>query len=351
MTAHPPRARGAPAIPGPGPAAGPAAASSRGLAAVCAVLGLLPVAPLLAWAYGLGAFAVWFWAVTVPSLLLLAVIGVATGRSARHHRLHNALVAGTVGGLLGTLAYDAFRLPFLLTGYRLFAPIDSYGVLILGADSSSPWTGLAGWVFHFGNGVGFGIVYGVVARGRRWYWALAWGMAIETLAVVTPVAGVYALRGTGLLVIAYGGHLAYGVPLGMLVADPERTSRRLREVSTHTTTYALLGVLVALVVWQRPFVTPAPVRAGEQVAPGPSAIVANGRFSPQWLRVPPDGCVSLRNDDVVTYALSGAGTSPVPRLEPGRTARVCFAGPGVLRVRTSGRPYSGGFVIVDRAEG
>ncbi|MFD0277292.1 hypothetical protein ACFVHB_25760 [Kitasatospora sp. NPDC127111] len=321
------------------------------LTAVCAVLGLLPVAPLLAWAYGLGPFAVWFWAVTVPSLAVLAVIGVATGRSARHHRLHTALVAGTVGGLLGTFAYDLFRLPFLLPGYRLFAPIDSYGVLLLGADSSSSWTGLCGWLFHFGNGIGFGIAYGVVARGRRWYWALAWGVAIETMVVATPVAGVYALRGTGLLAIAYGGHLAYAVPLGVLVADPERTSRRLRELGTHSTAYALLGVLVALVVWQRPYPTPGPVRAGEQVAPGPSAVVVNGRFSPQWLRVPPNGCVSLRDDDAATYALSWAGTPQGPRLEPGDTTRVCFADPGVVRVRTSALPYSGGFVIVDRAEG
>jgi hypothetical protein len=318
--------------------------------ALCALLGLLPVVPLLAWAYGLGSFREWFWAVTAPSLALLAATGVATARSSAYRGLHTALVVGAFGGLLGTFAYDLFRIPFLLAGYRLLAPIDSYGVLILGAESSGPWTGLFGWIFHFGNGVGFGITYAVIAAGRRWQWALLWGLAIETLAVASPVAGLYALRGPGLLAIAYGGHLAYGVVLGPLVAHPERTMRQLREISAHTVGYAMLTVLVALVAWQNPFLTPAPVRAGEQVDSGPSAIVLNGRFQPEWLRVPGNGCVSLRNEDAVSYVLVDAFGSPT--IEPGKITRACFAtGSAVLRVRTSPAPYSGGFVIVDRSGG
>ncbi|WP_317440819.1 hypothetical protein [Streptomyces collinus] len=309
------------------------------------------MAPLLGWAYGLGPFRVWFWAVTVPSAALLAATGVATARSTRLQSLHRSLVVGTVGGLLGTFAYDLFRVPFTLAGVRLFAPIDTYGVLILGADSSNPLTGLFGWAFHYSNGIGLGITYAVVARGRPWPWALAWGMAVETLAVASPVAGIYALRGPVLLAIAYGGHLAYGAPLGLLVSAPDRTVRQLREIGSRSTACALLAVLLALVAWQRPFTTPALVRAGEQVAPGPSALVLNGRFHPQYLRVPPYGCVTLHNGDPVGYTLPAA--IGAPRLEPGRTVRACFASPGnaVLRVRTSAQPYAGGFVIVDRTEG
>ncbi|MER7584151.1 hypothetical protein [Kitasatospora sp. NPDC097691] len=305
---------------------------------------------MLAWSYGLAPFAVWFWSLTVPSLALLAAAGAATARRPRRRSLHHALVVGTVGGLLGTLGYDLFRVPFALAGVRLFAPIDTYGVLALDADSSDPRTALLGWVFHFANGIGFGIAYAVLASGRRWQWALVWGLMIETLAVASPVAGVYALRGPGLIAIAYAGHLAYGAPLGLLAADPDRTVRRLREVGSHTTAYALLAVLLALVVWQRPFSTPAAVRAGELVAPGPSAVVLDGRFHPQYLRVPANGCVALHNGDRVPYTLPAAVGSP--RLEPGRTTTACFASAGnaVLRVRTSAQPYAGGFVIVDRTE-
>src|ERR1700758_5463899 len=100
------------------------------LTGLCALLGLLSVTPLLAWALGLGSFRAWFWSVAVPSATLLTVIGLATARSARFRHLHTALVVGAFGGLLGTFAYDVVRIPFALLGYRLLAPIDSYGLLI-----------------------------------------------------------------------------------------------------------------------------------------------------------------------------------------------------------------------------
>jgi hypothetical protein len=263
---------------------------------------------------------VWFWSVTVPSLAVLAAVGAATARSLEWHRLHTALVVGAI-----------------------------YGVLILGADSSGPWTGLTGWMFHFANGIGFGITYAVIAAGRRWQWALLWGLAIETLAVALPFAGLYVLRGPVLLAIAYGGHLAYGAVLGKLAAHPERTASQLSEVSAHTLAYALLVVLVALVAWQRPFLTPASVRDGKQGDSGASAVVRDGRFQPEWMRVSSHGCVTLRNDDPASYVLADAVGAP--RLEPGRTARACFAtAAAVMRVRLSPEPYSGGFVIVDGSE-
>ncbi|MFJ9776777.1 hypothetical protein ACIRVF_37025 [Kitasatospora sp. NPDC101157] len=326
----------------------PAGPGGRGVGALCALLGLLPVTPVLAWAFTLAPFALCFWAVTVPALALLAALGLWSARRPRLGRLHRALVAGTLGGLIGTLGYDLFRVPFTLAGLRLFAPIDTYGVLALAAHSSSPRTGLLGWAFHFSNGIGFGISYAVIASGRRWQWGLAWGLMIETLVVASPVAGVYALRGAGLITIAYAGHLAYGAPLGLLVADPARTVSRLREIGPRPTACALLAVLLVLVLWQRPFTTPALLRAGERVAPGPSALVLDGRFHPQYLRVPAHGCVSLYNGDPVPYTLPAAVASP--RLDPGRTTTACFASAdnAVLRVRTSQRPYAGGFVIVDR---
>jgi hypothetical protein len=319
------------------------------LSGLCSMLGLLPVTPLLAWAYGLGSFRAWFWSVTVPSLTLLISLGVATARSPRWHRVHVALVVGALGGLLGTFAYDLFRVPFMLLGYRLLAPIDSYGVLIMGATSSSPWTGLLGWAFHFVNGIGFGITYAVIAAGRRWQWALLWGVAIETLSVASPVAGLYALRGPGLLTIAYGGHLAYGAVLGRLAAEPERTLRQMREVSAHTLAYAVLAVLVALAVWQRPFVTSAPAAVAEKLGSRPIAVVRDGRFQPEWSRVSSHGCMTLRDEDRVGYVIREAVGAP--RLEPGGATRACFSTAGaVLRVHVSPQPYSGGFVIVDKSE-
>lgn len=330
---------------GDGRALSPPRARDAGLRALCAVLGLCPVAALLAWVFGLGPFAAWFWALSAPAILALCAIGLFVSRGTRHARLRTALVAGTAGGLLGTLGYDVFRLPFAAFGTRVFAPIDSYGVLLLGAPSSSPRTSIAGWAFHFSNGVGFGIAYACVALGARWWWGVAWGLTLETATIVTPFAGTYALRGAGIITIAYAAHLAYGAPLGVLVQHGGATATKLAEIGPRATTWLLVGTALALVAWLRPFSTPSAVRAGEAVAPGPSAVVRGGRFQPEWLRVAPGGCVTLRNDDAAAYAIEAANGRPA--IVPGATRAACFARAGIHRVRLGGAAYSGGFVIVD----
>lgn len=317
------------------------------LARACAVLALLSVAPLLAWAYGLGSFAAWFWALSAPAMVALAAAGVRAARRAPSGRFRSAIVAGTIGGLVGTIGYDLFRAPFAAAGVRAMAPIDSYGVLLLGADGSSAWTGLAGWGYHFANGIGFGIAYALVAFGRKWWWGVAWAMVLETATVLTPFATTYRLRGHwDLIALAYAAHLCYGYPLGRIVERGGRLTTTALEVTRRPVAWTLAALSLGLVLWHRPF-TPAPdVRTGRAVAPGASALVRGGRFQPEWLRVAPGGCATLLNADEVRYRIDAADGEPA--LSPGERAAVCFTKPGVSRVRTSAKPFSGGFVIVDR---
>ncbi|MDQ1712105.1 MAG: hypothetical protein QOE45_1555 [Frankiaceae bacterium] len=297
-----------------------------------AFLGLLPVAPVLAWSYGLGSFRAWFLATTVPALVALAVISWrATG-------LRALVATGAAGGVLGTIGYDVFRVPFAVSGVRLFAPIESYGVLLTGAHSSRPVTAFAGWCYHLSNGVGFGIAYGLLMRGRSRWWGVLWGLVLETATVVTPFATMYGLRGKwDLIGIAYAAHVFYGLPLGYVV-----------EKASPLPALKMIGVgVVAIAVWLRPWSVPGSTREGERVAPGPSAVVREGRFHPGWLRVPKGGCAAIRNDDDRAYDLPKQHAT----LAPGTTTTVCFGTVGVLRVRTSTEPYSGGFVIVERPRG
>lgn len=312
----------------------------RGLRAFLALMGLLPVAALLAWVFGLGPFHVWFWAVSFPAMLLLGTSGWWLVRSGRHPRLGAALVAGVLGGVAGTIGYDLFRIPFVAAGMRLFAPIDSYGVLLLGADSSSPWTGLAGWAYHFSNGLGFGVAYAMVALGRRWWWGVVWGMVLETATVVTPFSEAYGLAGRwGIIAIAYAAHVAYGAPLGRIV---ERAGSWEGARSSPVRAWWVLAALAAgLLIWHRPVITPPEVARGMEVAPGASAVISDSRFQPEWLRVAPGGCAVIRNLDDRSFEIV-EGTEAMP----GEDARVCFEGSGVKRV-SLGEPYSGGFVIID----
>ena len=318
------------------------------LLGVCGFMGLLSVASLLAWAFRLGRFDHWFAAVGAPAILTIFVVGIWVGRTRRYPRVRTALIVGVAGGLLGTVGYDLFRIPFVILGLRLFAPIESYGVLLLGADSSSPWTHLAGWAYHFSNGLGFGIFYACVALGRKWWWGLAWAMVLETATIVTPFASTYAIRGKwGLIAIAYAAHVAYGVPLGKVVEAGDRFSAGLLSISPRPIRWILGGLAVALLLWHRPWSTPSEFRNGSSVAPGASAVVVDSKFSPDWLRIAPGGCATIRNDDEEIYQIDIARGKP--SLRPGRVQKICFDTPGVHRVRTSKRPYSGGFVIVDPA--
>lgn len=303
----------------------------RGTAALC---GLLNVASLLAWVFGLGAFHLWFLAVGLPALVVLVAISIWSARSPEADPyLRRALVAGALGGLLGTIGYDLFRIPFIIGGLRLFAPIDSYGVLLLDAGASSQLTGLAGWSYHFTNGIGFGIAYAIVALGRRWPWAVVWGLVLETATILTPFADSYAIAGKwDLIAIAYAAHLAYGIPLGLIVQRAAHWDvRRPLPVPLWV---SLAALAVGLVAWLRP--TPSiPQRA--------ETAIVDGRFVPEWVRIHPDECAEVTNTDGGDFA------SPRLGVAAGETGRICDDAVGVHRIRHSDEPYSGGFLLVDEA--
>lgn len=285
----------------------------RVLAALC---GLLPVGALLAWAFGLGSFRSWFLVVGVPPVLLLAVLW-----RLGDERFRLAYTAGVVGGLAGAIGYDLFRVPFALYGLRIFSPIESYGVLVLGADTSSPLTDLVGWSFHFVNGIGFGVAYAMFGLGRSRWWAVAWAMVLETATIVTPFATLYGLAGKWHLIgIAYAAHAAYGLPLGMVCESAPKARRAPLRMSHAGIVVAIL--VVGLLAWHRPFSSmPDP-------GPGYDARIVDGRFQPEWIRVREGGCAVVRDGD--------------------QRREFCFDDPGVHRVRLTGEPYSGGFVIVER---
>jgi hypothetical protein len=301
----------------------------RPLALATAAAGVLPVFALVLWSYGAASFRALFLALGVPSVTWL----VAVAWRVRDERFRLAFASGVAGGLLGTIGYDLFRVPFAMGGLRVFAPIESYGVLILGADTSNGLTHFAGWSFHFLNGIGFGVAYAMVALGRNRWWAVAWAMALETGTILTPFATTYGLAGKWhLIAVAYAAHVAYGLPLGSVVATAPRA--RSAPLTVGYAAGAVVLLLAVLVVWHRPFAVP---------DSGARARVVDGRLRPEWLRVAPGGCAAIHNDDPVAYAVRGTA------LPPGATTTVCFPDEGVHRIKLTGEPYSGGFAIVDPA--
>ena len=318
---------------------------------VVAVAACGSVIPLLAWVSGLGAFHLWFVVVAVPSIATVTAFGMLARR--RWPATFDAMVAGALGGLLGALGYDLFRLPFVYgLGRQLLAPIDSYGVLLLDADSSSPLTGFVGWAYHFTNGIGFGVAYSLVARNRRIGWALLWAMVLETATVVSGFAPTYGLvtdAGFNVvpIAIAYAAHVPYGLAVGWAVGNVDRIVGQAREISRRPVLVAVGALVVALALWHRPLIPNGEIARGRSVADGPSAVVEGGRLHPAWLRVGVGECAVVRNDDDARVEL-GAHGDVVAALAPGERAEVCGGDArGTERLQVDGRSFSGGWLLVD----
>jgi len=315
----------------------------RALRAACALLGLLSVGSLLAWLWGLGSFALYWWAVSVPATLVLVAAGVRVSWRWQTSAFRTALIAGVLGGLAGTVAYDAVRLPETLFGIRPYMPIESYGLLMLNAGASSPLTDYAGWIYNFSNGIGFGVAYAMFATGRRWWYAIGWAMVLESMTLISPWAAMFLIAGKwDLIGLAYAAHVFYAIPLGLIVQSADSFVREVDAFSRWTAPAALAALCIGLGVWLRPW----PAQLVSAGSPRPAARIVADRFQPKWLRVPLGGCVTFINADPVARVLHGVQTAALP---PGGQASACFSTPGVVRIPTSQAPDAGGLILVDPA--
>lgn len=316
------------------------------LRAVIFLLGFTSVASLLGWVYGVGSFVDLFRFVTIPgSLLLIGVAVWATRNDVKPVR--DVMAIGTVAGLIGTLGYDVFRIPFVYGGgFLVLSPIESYGVLATGADTSSGWTDLVGWAYHVSNGVGFGIAYAAVAMRRHWAWGVLFAALLETGTVLTPFASSYQLGGKYFIIgVAYAAHVPFGLALGRLCQRPERTRELMSIIGKHTAPASLGLSLVGLVMWLQPWSLDPNIEAGRAVSDGPSMVVRSGRVSPEFVALRIDECVTVRNDDDEALALTLQEVDH--DLASRSTIDICPTGDGVFRLKSDAGPFAGAFLIVD----
>ena len=187
---------------------------------------------------------------------------------------------GTVGGLLGTFGYDVFRIPFYYLGLNLLSPIRAYGMWLCNSDSSTFWTDGIGFAYHISNGITFGWIYAIIAHKRSLWWAILWGLLLETLAIFSSFGAVFGLQGySNAILLAYIAHLFYGYPLGMICED-KPISKEAGAV-TKIIKQRPIPVAVALTFlvgfW---FIAVRP--AGWQTFPKNKIVVGPDRLDPTW---------------------------------------------------------------------
>lgn len=300
---------------------------------------------LLAKVYGLMSMRTSTLALALPCCVGLAAVWMWAVR-ARRQTLASMLSVGFLGGLAGTIAYDLVRIPFHLAGQRIFAPIAAYGIWISDASTSSRFTDVTGWTYHFSNGITFGMMYALFFLGRGWGWAVVWGLTLETIALVSPFGRIFSMTGNySAIGIAYAGHIAWGVPLGVLVHQSDKTRAYLARASSSLKLSAFLLGCGAL-AW--PMFSPGNIQRDSRVIPGEFRVEGD-LLRPDWLRI-------QRSQEIRVFNPGGesAGIRVNERdvsVVSGQRAVIPFVDPGVYQVfvETSRRSRSS-FVIVEPVE-
>jgi hypothetical protein len=136
---------------------------------------------LLAEMYNLCNMRTFFYTILLPSTVALYGIAILD-RNRGDGRLWRAVILGTLAGLVGAVAYDIFRLPFVYSDawglgrigipqMPLFKVFPRFGALILGQPIEQPSYSLAanliGWAYHFSNGATFGVMFAAMYVGAR----------------------------------------------------------------------------------------------------------------------------------------------------------------------------------------
>jgi hypothetical protein len=191
---------------------------------------------LLAEFYGLCSMRTFTFAILLPATALLLLI-TALDFFNGDRRLCKAVLIGAIGGLLAALAYDLFRIPWVLGAadkigpwwmrLPLFKVFPRFGAMILGEPFTAATTDsqfslgahLVGWVYHFSNGITFGVMYMAMigdAKKRSWLWAIALAAGLELAMLFTPYTRFFGINLIALfVVVTLTAHIIFGVALGL----------------------------------------------------------------------------------------------------------------------------------------
>lgn len=158
----------------------------------------------------------------IPAVIVLALV-LAISVLRRHSRLTNRLIAGAAAGLVATVGLEIVRATsFHLGGMPGDMP-QLLGVLLtdrfmLGPSAIST---TLGYLYHFWNGVSFGIIFAVLFGRKRILWALVYAQLIGVGFLLSPAVKAMGIGFMGFQMPAMPltvvlAHLAFGLILGPL---------------------------------------------------------------------------------------------------------------------------------------
>jgi hypothetical protein len=191
-------------------------------------LGATSISGLILHFYSLAPIRWFTFGVTVPAFLLLLVLWLR----GRDPALRSAIAIGALSGVIACIAYDLFRLPFVLLqahgsqsalALPLFKVFPRFGALLLGQNIEqavySPAAHILGWAYHFSNAIGFGVIYIAAIRDPRqhhWAWAVCLALMLEGGLLLMPYPEMFSIPVTAAFVLlTASAHLVFGCALGL----------------------------------------------------------------------------------------------------------------------------------------
>jgi hypothetical protein len=176
-------------------------------------------------------FALFIFLPALAGLAALCLVDLIRGNGA----LCRAVSIGVLAGLLGAVAYDVFRLPFvfaktwgldsIVPPLNLFKVFPAFGAMILGEGAAQNDYSLAaqltGWAYHFSNGMTFGVMFAAMlgdTTKARWEWGVAMAVGLELGMLLTPYPGVFGIPVTRTFIcVTLTAHVIFGVVMGLYV--------------------------------------------------------------------------------------------------------------------------------------
>jgi hypothetical protein len=192
-----------------------------GSRAVVFVLAWLSFGCLLGQFYGLWTMHFFgCWVLPPATALLVVAAFLHRGLAGSLKNPWTWIVQGALGGIVAAVAYDLYRLPFVLSGAPLFKVFPRFGELLLGATEPRWLVHGLGWAYHFSNGAALGIMFLVLAscfRRPALFWgAVVWAVFVEAMLLLTPYASLFGLKLNGrFLFLTASAHVVFGVVLGI----------------------------------------------------------------------------------------------------------------------------------------
>lgn len=158
--------------------------------------------------------------VVLPTASLL--VSLILLRRKLYQRLHvfsSHLMRGAGWGLLATLVYDAIRpllkmiFAFTFDPYRA---IPIFGQLITGLPVTDPLVIATGWIYHFWNGISFGMMFALLRPQGGPIAGLLWALILQGLMMaIYPVLLRIRLEDPGFMAMGLVGHGLWGIVLGL----------------------------------------------------------------------------------------------------------------------------------------